>query len=536
MIHSNFAAAHISCLPSLSHFTISAFPQFHPTQIPKHHFLTSQPSSTVHEKSQRLLRISPSIHQSPAHFSRTLTCVINLSRFTKPVGIDTTQRLSYCDAPRTAPSRKRISYLNRLPRSAQIAKETMFQIIQLENTSRYELARFSFRLNVQPLTVPQCCSFSRICDHEYDHFVSEIDREGHEDIVLVTPMLDTCPDCTKSMEKSGHKLPADMKESQVEEYRREASRLPTFRMPSKMPADFKDLGRKNTADVKSVSQLPRTSFLPPGAAPRDTYNPSALRVPASGRPSIRPSVAPLHSTRRTDSGSEYPSASVVPQSTRPATAIRDSQLSVRQSVAPSVRPSNRPEASVAPSARPSTRTEASVRPSVKPQASKPPLTAEELLKRGPPRNVAASAFYENPDGDEARANILQQTRKPSQITKMRTEYGGHTAAPRGSEASLDLEKLMGEHSITQSTIPESSRRPEGASRVPSASQRPSKRPTPSRTSGGHSVMPPRESRTPGACSTPRQSHAPSSSQAPVASRAPSASTRSRKREDLTSSL
>jgi hypothetical protein len=407
----------------------------------------------------------------------------------------------------------------------------MFQIIQLENTSRYELARFSFRLNVQPLTVPQCCSFSRICDHEYDHFVSEIDREGHEDIVLVTPMLDTCPDCTKSMEKSGHKLPADMKESQVEEYRREASRLPTFRMPSKMPADFEDLERKNTADVKSVSQLPRTSFLPPSAAPRDTYNPSALRVPVSGRPSIRPSVAPGNSTRRTDSGSKYPSASVVPQSTRPVTAIRDSQPSVRQSVAPSVRPSSRPEASVAPSVRPSTRPEASVGPSVKLQASKPPLTAEELLKRGPPRNVAASAFYENPDGDEARANIHQQPRKPSEITKMRTEYGGHTAAPRGSEASLDLEKLMGEHSITQSTMPESSRRQEGASRVPSASQRPSastsrpsERPMLSRTSGGHSVMPPRESRTPGASSTPRQSHAPSS-QAPGTSRAPSASTR-----------
>jgi hypothetical protein len=419
----------------------------------------------------------------------------------------------------------------------------MFQIIQLVNTSRYELARFSIRLNVQPLTLTQCCSFSRICDHEYDHFVSEIDREGHEDIVLVTPMLDTCPDCTKSMEKSGHKLPADMKESQVEAYRREASRLPTFRMQSKMPADFEDLERKNTADVKSVSHLPRTSFLPPSAAPRDTYNPSALRVPAPGqpsirpsvqqsvRPSIRPSVAPAHSTRGTDSGSKYPSASVVSQSTRPATAIHDSQPSVRQSVAPSVRPSNRPSASVAPSLRPSTSPEASVRPSVRPQASKPPLTAAELLKRGPPRNVAASAFYENPDGDEARANIIQQSRKPPEVTKMRTEYGGHTAAPRGSEASLDLEKLMGEHSITQSTMPESSRRQEGASRVPSASQRPSastsrpsERPMLSRTSGGHSVMPPRESRTPGASSTPRQSHAPSS-QAPGTSRAPSASTR-----------
>jgi hypothetical protein len=390
----------------------------------------------------------------------------------------------------------------------------MFRIIQQENTSRYELAGLSFTTERQTLTLLQCCSFSRICDHEYDHFVSEIDREGHEDIVLVTPMLDTCPDCTNSMEKGGHKLPANMKESQLEEYRKEASRLPTFRMPSKMPPDFEDLERKNTADVEGVSQLPRTSFLPPSAAPRDTYNPSALRVPASGRPSIRPSVAPGHSTRRTESGSKYSPASVT-QSTRPVTAIRDSQPCVRQSVAPSVRPSNRPEASV--------------RPSVKPQASKPPLTAAELLKRGPPKNVAASAFYENPDGDEARANIIQQSRKTSQVTKLRTEYGGHTAAPRGSEASLDLEKLMGEHSTTQSTLPESSRRPEGASRAPSASQRPpsssSRRPMPERTSGGHSVMPPRESRAPGASSAPRQSHAPSSSQAPGASRALSASTR-----------
>jgi hypothetical protein len=293
-------------------------------------------------------------------------------------------------------------------------------------------------------------------------------------------MLDTCPDCTKSMNESGHKLPADMKESQVEEYRKEASRLPTFRMPSKMPADYENLERKNIDDVKSVSQLPRTSFLPPSVAPKDAYNPSALRVPASVRPSIRPSIAPGHSTRRTESGSKYPTASV-PQSTRPTTAIRDSQPSVRQSVAPSVRASTRPEASVRPSVRPSTR----------PEGSKPPLTAAELLKRGPPRNVAASAFYENPDGDEARANITQQSRKPSDVTKMRTEYGGHTAAPRGSEASLDLEKLMGEHSITQSTMPESSRRPESASRAPNANKRPSsstsrpsERPMPSRTSGG----------------------------------------------------
>lgn len=311
-----------------------------------------------------------------------------------------------------------------------------------------------------------------------------------------------------------------MKESQVEEYRKEASRLPTFRLPSKMPADYENLERKNIENVKSVSQLPRTSFLPPSVAPKDAYNPSALRVPASVRPSIRPSIAPGHSTRRTESSSKYPAASV-PQSTRPATAIRDSQPSVRQSVAPSVRASTRPEASVRPSVRPSTRSE----------GSKPPLTAAELLKRGPPRNVAASAFYENPDGDEARANITQQSRKPSDVTKMRTEYGGHTAAPRGSEASLDLEKLMGEHNITQSTMPESSRRLESASapnaskRLSGSTSRPSERPLPSRTSGGHSVMPPRESRVPSASSAPRQSHAPSSSQAPGASQAPSASTR-----------
>jgi hypothetical protein len=346
----------------------------------------------------------------------------------------------------------------------------------------------------------------------------------------VTPTLDTCPDCTKSMEKSGHKLPADMKEreSQLQEYRREASRLPTFRMPSKMPPDFEDLERKNTADVKSVSQLPRTSFLPPSAAPRDTYNPSVLRVPASGRPSIhpsmqksvrssvRPSVAPGHSTRP-ESGSRYPPASVA-GSIKPVTAIRGSQPSVRHSVAPSVRQSTCPETSVRPSVRPSGS-------SVRSQAPEPPLTAAELLKRGPPRNVAASAFYQNPDGDEARANIIPESRNPSVLTKMRTEYGGHTAAPRGSEASLDLEKLMGEHSITQSTIPESSRRPEreSASRAPSASQRSSRRPNPERTSGGHSVMPPRDSRAPGASSVPRQSQIPSSSQAPGASRAPSAS-------------
>jgi hypothetical protein len=71
------------------------------------------------------------------------------------------------------------------------------------------------------------------------------------------------------MNESGHKLPANMKESQVEEYRKEASRLPTFRMPSKMPPDYENLERKNIGDVESMSQLPRSSFLPPSAAPRD---------------------------------------------------------------------------------------------------------------------------------------------------------------------------------------------------------------------------------------------------------------------------
>ena len=302
-------------------------------------------------------------------------------------------------------------------------------------------------------------------------------------------MLENCPDCTKLREKDGHKLPADMKEreSQLQEYRKETSKLPTFRKPSKMPADFEDLERKNTADMKIVFPLLRNSFLPPtpSAAPGGTCSPSTLRVPPSTRKSIRSfvqksvrlSVAPGHSTWP-ESNSRYPAAPMT-VCFEPVRAIRDPQPSVRLSVALPAQKPSRPETSIRPPGC-----------TTKPQAlsRKAHLTPAELLKRGPPRNIAASAFYQNPDGDEAHANIIpnSQSRQPSTVTKLRTYYGGHTAAPRRSEASLDLEKLMSEVSVTQSTIPE------GGSRAPSMSSR---HPDPNlkRTGRGHSQMLPRES-------------------------------------------
>jgi hypothetical protein len=55
-------------------------------------------------------------------------------------------------------------------------------------------------------------------------------------------------------------------------------------------------------------------------------------------------------------------------------------------------------------------------------ASKKPAAAmspAEFLKRGPPKNVNASAFYDNPDGEDARA---------------RAEGGGQSSRPFGSTA------------------------------------------------------------------------------------------------------
>jgi hypothetical protein len=42
------------------------------------------------------------------------------------------------------------------------------------------------------------------------------------------------------------------------------------------------------------------------------------------------------------------------------------------------------------------------------------MSPAELLKRGPPKNVNASAFYENPDGEEAKTRAEgRQSSRPS---------------------------------------------------------------------------------------------------------------------------
>lgn len=99
------------------------------------------------------------------------------------------------------------------------------------------------------------------------------------------------------------------------------------------------------------------------------------------------------STKAPDISTARPSASRAP------TASRASDSSFR--------PTSRP--SVVPSMYKSTTLNFSSPSQVSKTRASKPLTPSDYLKRGPPRNVAGSAFYDNPDGAEARANRVACT-------------------------------------------------------------------------------------------------------------------------------
>lgn len=363
------------------------------------------------------------------------------------------------------------------------------------------------------------------------------------DIVLVAPKDGLCPECSRAGLD-----------------RRPGS---TMKTASVMPREFEGLSRKPMAEVPRISMVPSATLRP--ASPdavrvsrvlSSMYNPAASRVPQSKAPSVRPSHAPTYTSQaprqsQVPSGSKYPDNSQAPS----ASQYRRESKVPSSSQAPS--PSQLPRESRQPSKYPS-----SAKPATKvhnpiskipEEGEKRALTPAELLRRGPPKNVAPSAFYNNADGDDARARLGSATvapnhtgvsTRPSAMPKVKAktsapvEYA-RMQGPSSDAPGPDLDELMSNASITPSASQYPvSQRPAGqtgfpgqgmasqaavaASKVP-ASARPSTRPSASTAPNSASRVPEhsRASEAPRHSQMPSQSRAPSASSAPRQSQVPS---------------
>ena len=122
---------------------------------------------------------------------------------------------------------------------------------------------------------PQHCNQSRVCDHEYDHMVTDVERyPDYEDIVLVSPQYGLCPECTRA----GYD-------------QRPGGNNPPPKTPSRMPMEFEDLPREDYSKFESVSKIPSSSLRPLSKVsqshmPSNVYNPGPSRVPPSNRPAV----------------------------------------------------------------------------------------------------------------------------------------------------------------------------------------------------------------------------------------------------------
>lgn len=399
--------------------------------------------------------------------------------------------------------------------------------------------------------------------------LTDVDRDPYEaEVVLVTPEpYKLCPNC--------HEKGYDQ---------RPGGTNPPPNTASVMPREYKDLPRQIGQSI-----VPAGTSIKPGASriPSSTYNPSASRIPesvvtsiqASFRPSTRPSEVPVYSTHapypsQRSSSSQYPSSSRAPKgshtpSTYPNTPFYPSKASTAR---PTVQA---PGNTFGPSATEIANT------------AKPPMTAEDYLKRGAPKNAAASAFYDSVDGAEARARLDSESISPpvssrpralevprsvapsfrprgSEVprsvapTASKSPFESRTQAPPPGVASVDLEEMMAGATLAPRR---ESVRPGTSRQIPTV--RPTERPSnstsrlsehpatsvarqASRTAAGHSVYPghgsalsnypsaapsfvPRSeaprSEVPRSSGLPRASHAPShvSSRVPASSQAPARS-------------
>lgn len=68
------------------------------------------------------------------------------------------------------------------------------------------------------------------------------------------------------------------------------------------------------------------------------------------------------------------------------------------------------------------------------------MPAEELCKRGPPKNIVASGFYDNPNGIEARADIVSSSQalgSTSRPSASKSLFEPRTQAPPADPRSVD---------------------------------------------------------------------------------------------------
>lgn len=129
------------------------------------------------------------------------------------------------------------------------------------------------------------CEQSRICDHEYGHLVTDLERLDHEpDVVLVTPTDVLCPDCQTSRFDS---RPSDMTFDARTSF---DTRFDPVSTKSAMPPDFEGLPRISVCDfeeerhVKKVSIVPNATVRPSektvfSRTVAGTYDPRASRAP-----------------------------------------------------------------------------------------------------------------------------------------------------------------------------------------------------------------------------------------------------------------
>ena len=148
-------------------------------------------------------------------------------------------------------------------------------------------------------SLSQHCNQSRVCDHEYDHMVTDVERNpDHEDVVLVSPQYGLCPECTRA----GYD-------------QRPGGDNPPPKTPSRMPMDFEDLPREDYSKFESASKIPSSSLRPMSKVsqshlPSNVYNPRASRVPPSNRPAHAGQAGPQDLSQ---AASQY-AASYRPQS------------------------------------------------------------------------------------------------------------------------------------------------------------------------------------------------------------------------------
>jgi hypothetical protein len=187
----------------------------------------------------------------------------------------------------------------------------------------------------------------------------------------------------------------------------------------------------------------------PSRVPIGTYNRGASRVPASKAPTRAP-----ESTTTRPAASKAPTSSRVPSST--------TAPSHRLSVAPSTY-------------KPKTAIHSPPFQASNVSTTKPAMSMQDYLKRGTPKNVNASAFYDNADGAEARAQLGFTSAIPSQVpfgTIRPSPFESRTQAPPADAPSLELEEKMGGVTLSPKSV-----RPQPTVKPGGSTQRPSERPS-----------------------------------------------------------